>query len=706
VWIGSNAGINLLTGPAQAFDIMAVTDPGSSNYSLYKNGPVFSYLETDSSVWFGKRYVSTFEYDKNLQLKNHYSSLAPLSSANSSANGYAYYFFEKGKDIYITTDSGLVLMNTINKSSKLYTIPELPPRINLRTIIPFNENELLIRSFDDGLFVFNTNEKKFTKRYRNENICSDCPALKITFLFKTSKGLIFLCTKGQKNNLWQYQKETDNFIPVHGNIFSLQAADMFGIAEDNDHTLWIASAAGLFSYNPAGNGITKLVKENKEMGSLFRICFDDAGNLWGNSASGIWCFIKATGKWIGFNSTDGLPGSQFEGIIAKRPNGDIITGLEGAIAIFHPVQLFSKNNEPPAVITEAAIADSMFSFPLIKSAVKKLLLQPGQNSFTVDFALLNYTNPVAGRYYYKLTPLINEFQLNDNGHLNFNGLVPGIYTLHVKGGNKAGIIFLNEDVLTIEVLPYWYQTTWFKLLSILMITIATALFVKWRIAAAKKQSALKQQIAETQMQALRAQMNPHFIFNSLNSIENFMMQNEKRLASDYLNKFSRLIRSILDSSLNELVPIAKDMEALQWYVDLQQLRLNNKFSYHTAIEPLLLQGDFKVPSLLIQPFVENAIEHGLSHSDKNNLSLTVKAVLQNEHIIYTIEDNGIGRKKSAEYNYQNKPYHKSVGLSITTDRLRILNKDAYNANSVQITDLYDSNNEPSGTRVTLKIKPM
>ncbi len=168
-------------------------------------------------------------------------------------------------------------------------------------------------------------------------------------------------------------------------------------------------------------------------------------------------------------------------------------------------------------------------------------------------------------------------------------------------------------------------------------------------------------------------MNPHFIFNSLNSIENFIMQNEKRLASDYLNKFARLIRMILDSSRNEVVPVAKDMEALQLYIDLEQLRYNNRFTYKTVIDPALTGGDYRVPSLLIQPYVENAIVHGLSHSEEDGLNLTVMATLENEKIKYVVQDNGIGRAQAAAYNQQNKPYHKSVGLKITEDRINIFN---------------------------------
>ena len=240
----------------------------------------------------------------------------------------------------------------------------------------------------------------------------------------------------------------------------------------------------------------------------------------------------------------------------------------------------------------------------------------------------------------------------------------------------------------------------------LLLTIIIALNVS-RTNRAKKErleSDLRQKLTEIQMQVLRAQMNPHFIFNSLNSIENFMMMNEKRLASDYLNKFTRLIRTILDSSLNELLPIAKDLEALQLYIDLQQVRFNNKFSYHTRIDPQLLTGDYKVPSLIIQPYVENAIEHGIAHSERTDLKIVIAATLENECIRYVIEDNGIGRKQAAAYNAQNKKNHKSVGLTITEDRIRIFNGSVEGANDVIIEDLYDESGTPNGTRITVKIK--
>jgi len=207
--------------------------------------------------------------------------------------------------------------------------------------------------------------------------------------------------------------------------------------------------------------------------------------------------------------------------------------------------------------------------------------------------------------------------------------------------------------------------------------------------------------SELETKVLRLQMNPHFIFNSLNSIENFIMRNEKRPAIDYLNKFARLIRMILDSSQSELVPIDKDMEALQLYVDLEQLRFAHKFSYRATIDPALLGGDYRAPALLIQPYVENAIVHGLANSDEDGLYLAVTATLEDDKIKYVIQDNGVGREKSKEYNQKNKPYHRSMGLAITEDRIQFFNNDREGA--VTITDLYHADKSAGGTKVEITL---
>jgi len=266
------------------------------------------------------------------------------------------------------------------------------------------------------------------------------------------------------------------------------------------------------------------------------------------------------------------------------------------------------------------------------------------------------------------------------------------HLLELSQLQKKQIVFRNALLLASVIL--------------LILTIVVAFFINMSIQAKKKktESAFKQKIAESQIQSLRAQMNPHFIFNSLNSIENFMMQNEKRKASDYLHKFALLIRTILDSSRNEITSVSLDMEALKLYIDLEQMRFNNKFHYKEYVDPQLISGDYNVPSLLIQPYVENAIVHGIAHSDKKDLTLTVSASLENEFIKYVIEDNGIGRIQAEDYNKINKLHHKSVGLKITEDRIHLFNQDENSNGHIRITDLYTADNKPGGTRVEVKIK--
>ncbi|KAA9039110.1 hypothetical protein FW778_09740 [Ginsengibacter hankyongi] len=266
------------------------------------------------------------------------------------------------------------------------------------------------------------------------------------------------------------------------------------------------------------------------------------------------------------------------------------------------------------------------------------------------------------------------------------------HLLELSQLQKKQIVFKNALLLSALIL--------------LVLTIVIAFFINKSIQAKKKktESAFKQKIAESQIQSLRAQMNPHFIFNSLNSIENFMMQNEKRKASDYLHKFALLIRTILDSSRNEITTVSLDMEALKLYIDLEQMRFHNKFRYEEFVDPKLLSGDYNVPSLLIQPYVENAIVHGIAHSDKNNLILTVSATLEGEFIKYVIEDNGIGRNQAEDYNKINKLHHKSVGLKITEDRVRLFNKDENLNGHIKIIDVYNTDKKPGGTRVEVKIK--
>ena len=213
--------------------------------------------------------------------------------------------------------------------------------------------------------------------------------------------------------------------------------------------------------------------------------------------------------------------------------------------------------------------------------------------------------------------------------------------------------------------------------------------------------ALQRKALELEMQALRAQMNPHFIFNCLSAIDNLIQTNQSDKATTYLARFAKLIRSVLDSSKNNRVTFQHDFETIRLYLEMEQFRCNNKFNYQLTADNELLQGDYKVPPLIVQPFVENAIHHGLLNKEDNNRQLLVQAQLKDEYIVYSITDNGIGRNKAAIIKQVNKPDHRSYGIAITKERIHLHNKNEVNGD-VEITDL-ENNGIAAGTKAIIRI---
>jgi putative methionine-R-sulfoxide reductase with GAF domain len=212
---------------------------------------------------------------------------------------------------------------------------------------------------------------------------------------------------------------------------------------------------------------------------------------------------------------------------------------------------------------------------------------------------------------------------------------------------------------------------------------------------------INEQLSKAKLEALRSQMNPHFIFNCLSSIDNLIQIDEKEKATLYLSRFAKLIRSILENSASNVVPCWKDIDTLRLYLQLEELRWEKKFTYQLIIADEIINGDYKVPPLLIQPFVENAIHHGLLNKIEGDRKLMVNVDVLNDHIHYIIQDNGVGIAKANTFKQLNKLSYQSMGLQITTERINLYNQNK--GGSVTITDLMNKNNEPCGTRVEVDL---
>ena len=219
---------------------------------------------------------------------------------------------------------------------------------------------------------------------------------------------------------------------------------------------------------------------------------------------------------------------------------------------------------------------------------------------------------------------------------------------------------------------------------------------------AKKNSEIKEKMTELRIQALRVKMNPHFIFNTINSIQYFLTANEKEMALSYLAKFARLMRLTLEFSDKTIISIAEELESLRLYLELEKLRFENKFEYNIEVDPAINTPMMMIPNLLIQPYVENAVKHGIQNNTDKGM-IKVKLIKVKNEINYTIEDNGIGIKKSLEQNRVSDHQKKSQGMMITYDRIKLLNRDRIDIDNLEVTDLSDVDSEKTGTKVTIRI---
>ncbi len=224
-----------------------------------------------------------------------------------------------------------------------------------------------------------------------------------------------------------------------------------------------------------------------------------------------------------------------------------------------------------------------------------------------------------------------------------------------------------------------------------------------RLEGERARVALQQRAKELEIQALRSQMNPHFIFNCLNAINRFILGHETEAASDYLTKFSRLMRMIMNHSRHPYISLAEEIDILRLYLDMERLRFKDAFDYRIIVADELEIDDIRIPPLLVQPFVENAVWHGLMHKEERG-TLTISFSANGDMLTCVVRDNGVGRRHAALLKSKSVERHKSMGMQITAERMALLSGVDTATPFFVIEDLYDEHGEPAGTQVTLTVK--
>ncbi len=358
-----------------------------------------------------------------------------------------------------------------------------------------------------------------------------------------------------------------------------------------------------------------------------------------------------------------------------------------------------ESESPPVYVTSFQTTDSVYS------NLQHLVLTHTQSNIQIDFIGISYNS--GGNMLYKYI-LEGDTVFTRNSSLNFNSLAPGKYHFRVWARNVKGIWSEVPAELTFTIAPPFWSTWWFRVLMLSAAGLMIWAAMRWRIyqirAREKEKTGMNKKINETELQALRAQMNEHFIFNSLNSIQNFINQNNTEAANFYLASFGRLIRRTLDISSMPVISLKEEMDYLDNYLSLEKMRFTPRVDYSITNNILNFSPDMlNFPSMILQPYVENAISHGLMYKTSGKGILNISFSAENDFVVCRIDDNGIGRKKAEELKSKRPTDHESKGVKLSENRVALFNSVNDDKIKVEVIDKQNASGEATGTMVIVYV---
>jgi two-component sensor histidine kinase len=328
-----------------------------------------------------------------------------------------------------------------------------------------------------------------------------------------------------------------------------------------------------------------------------------------------------------------------------------------------------------------------------------------ENSLKIAFAGISFKSGGNVSYRYRLKGLTDVWDSTGQNVLEYPSVPPGNYEFELIAVNKKGIISNPVKISFIVEAPFW-QTLPFQVLVIAVAIFITWILVAWRFSILRKEeqerASIQQKLNELEQMALRAQMNPHFIFNCLNSIQNFIITNDLEATNWYLSEFAHLIRQTLDNSEKSTISITNEIKYLKRYLELEIMRFGHSFDYSIEVDAEIDSDMVSLPTMILQPYIENSIRHGIRYKENGGGRIDIKFQKSEEGFICIIQDNGIGRKKANEYKSRVKVEYQSKGMSLTAERINILNRQLIDPITLEINDLANEHQEALGTRIIIR----
>lgn len=623
-------------------------------------------------------------------------------------------------DLFYTTDNGYI--------GKLDIETE-----NLKMYDTGLRGDIAATFFDreQNAFYFNMNDKMY--KLQNEKIDllhSQSPPLKhIAKAF----GYYFLASSFECS----YTKNIEQI--EHTEILHVWSRKV--IINEQDSLIYIATNDGLYVYrfsnnepvlefNLFKNQQIKALESNADKSKVYAVVFDgsvyeiagskaqkiialesdvllnhllfDNNRLIFSTNNGLEIYHLKEKSWVKINKLNGLSSTDIRW--ATVVDGSIWLATSNGLQKI-PSNFSDKKPLARIYLNHVAIGENRFS------AIENIKLRYNE-SIAFEPEVIHFASMGRFQYAYRIANSNSDWVLlpAQTDQIVIPKLPSGNFKVELKAIDYIGRDSENTIIISGFVAPPFWQKWWFVLFCFVAVVAIGVMIFRQRIKVlSQKQKEelekikLQNQLNISQQTALKAQMNPHFIFNVLNSIKGYIYENDRKSATTYLADFSDLVRRILDMSSGFYVSLSQELEALELYIKLEAMLLSGDFSFRIETDKNIDLDFVRIPSLIIQPFVENAFKHGLRHK-KGEKTLLIEIVKSRQDVLQVvITDNGVGREASAEINAASSSGHKSFATEASSQRIELLNKEQQGVVSVEIIDLYSHNNQPTGTKVILNI---
>lgn len=473
------------------------------------------------------------------------------------------------------------------------------------------------------------------------------------------------------------------------------------IKRDYKGGFWIATFGNGIVYLLNDQVVFHISEANGLSSNTCKSIFIDGDVVWAGTNKGLNKIVNTGGENFNiqnFYVSDGLASETINTILVHK--GAVYVGTPLGLSFFNDQLLGSSSS---CLLRWTSVKLGSRSVDLDSSSF--VLLPPLENSVRFDFVGISYRSNGSIKYFYRLGGLDSSWQSTSETFVSYPSLPAGRYTFQVKAVNKYGV-YSRELSLDFEIEPHWWERIWFRVLLILFMISCLFIGVKLYARYLQKKSAEKnrinQRMAELEQLALRSQMNPHFIFNSLNSIQQYVMDKDIEGANRFISAFSKLIRQTLDFSSRSQITIQEEIEYLRNYLELEKTRLEDQFDYVIHVQDSLEMTSLFIPPMILQPYIENSIRHGVRyrHDGKGLIALSIS--IQENRLVCEIVDNGMGRTYTIAHKSAMPIEYQSKGMTLTENRVNILNKVHKESIEVLIEDAFPNDDSFPGTRVLLK----